>query len=121
MSRFIVNEDSSFSLMQRIHADGVNIEQADVSSIAYKVTNTNTGVEISGGTLTVSTVVYDTLQTDSRWEADSTGYNFRHDFDQTTLTDPDVVYVIEYEFTLISGNKFITDPFEISVRRLRYS
>lgn len=121
MARFIVNEDSSCSLMQRVHADGANIVQSDLSSITYKILNTETGEEEDSGTLTVSDVVYNSLQTDSRWEADDTGYNFKHDLSHSAFPDPNVIYVVEYVFTLTGGNQFLTDPFEIRIRRVRTS
>lgn len=109
----VVFEDSGASLMARIKGgDGANITQASISSIAYSVfslSTTNgvtTGTETTTGTLTVSDVVFDTLQTDARWGKDSTGYNFRWDVPASVLANGDTTYRIEIKFTPTSGEAF---------------
>lgn len=71
-------EDASATLMARIVGiDAAAITQATISSIAYRIADRHTKATIDSDTLTVSSVVFDTLQTDARWTADATGYNFR--------------------------------------------
>lgn len=95
---------------------GANVTQSDVSSIQYAVINDGTKEVITSlASLTVSSVVFDTLQTDDRWTEDNTGYNFRHDVDQSVLTNPDISYRFEYKVTLSSGNEFWLKPFVINV------
>lgn len=73
------------SLMGRVEGDnGANVTQAAISSIAYSVgtltvedDGEETFAETASGSLTVADVVFDTLQTDARWDRDATGYNFR--------------------------------------------
>ena len=104
-----VNEDSGASFMARIYGnDGAVIVQASISSIAYKVFNFKTSktAPVSEGALTVSSVVFDTLQTDARWTEDSTGYNFRWDAPATIFTTGGDVYLIEIKFTPASGAVF---------------
>ena len=84
-----VYEDSTFSLMARFEVDGSNAVQADCSSIAMKAWNTSDfDTTVLSAALTVSSVVFDTLQTDGRWDTaiDSTGYNFRYDVADTIAT-----------------------------------
>lgn len=61
----------------------------------------------AGGTaLTVSAVIFDTLQTDARWTIDSTGYNFRHTPGASNFASGDRRYRIEYVFDPVSGENF---------------
>ena len=111
-----VAEDSTFAVMLRLQVDGVNATQGVLSSITWKAWDErNTAAVYASGTLTVSDVVYDTLQTDGRWSADSTGYNFRHDITQATFTDP-ARYLIEYTVTMTGGNSFIAGPVVVQVQ-----
>jgi hypothetical protein len=111
-----VAEDSTFAVMLRLQVDGVNATQSVLSAITWKAWDEqNTGTVHASGTLTVSSVVFDTLQTDGRWTADSTGYNFRHDITQATFTDPGR-YVIEYTVTMTGGNSFIAGPVAVNVQ-----
>jgi len=111
-----VAEDSTFAVMLRLQVDGVTATQSVLSSITWKAWDEqNTGTVHASGTLTVSSVVFDTLQTDGRWSADATGYNFRHDITQATFTDPGR-YVIEYTVTMTGGNSFIAGPVAINVQ-----
>lgn len=77
---FRIQEDSDVFLMARVTgSDGAALQQSDISSIVYSTFDLNApGTAVADGVaLTVSSVIYDTLQTsDLRWEADSTGYNF---------------------------------------------
>ncbi len=103
-----VRTNSTFSNLARIHADGENITQADLSSIAYVVLNADDGTTYNaGGSVTVSAAVFDTLQTDGRWTEDDTGYNFRHDVPHTIITAVGQ-YVFKYTFTLSGGSQFVT-------------
>ena len=96
-------EDGGTSIMARITGlDGANIVQADVSTITCTVFDA-AGSSVSTPTVTVSTSVFDTLQTDSRWSADSTGYNFRFDGAASVMTAPGERYRFEFKFTPASG------------------
>lgn len=77
ITRIETHEDGGAYLMRRVTGNaGANIVQADISSIAYRVTDLEDASEVDSGSLTVSAVIFDTLQTDSRWTKDTTGYNF---------------------------------------------
>jgi len=111
-----VAEDSTFAVMLRLQVDGVSATQSVLSSITWKAWDEqNTGTVHASGTLTVSSVVFDTLQTDGRWSADATGYNFRHDITQATFTTPGR-YLIEYTVTMTGGNSFIAGPVVVNVQ-----
>ena len=111
-----VAEDSTFAVMLRLQVDGVNATQSVLSSITWKAWDErDTATAHASGTLTVSSVVFDTLQTDGRWSADATGYNFRHDITQATFTDPGR-YLIEYTVTMTGGNSFIAGPVAVQVQ-----
>lgn len=101
-------EDSSVSLMRCITGpNGVNITQASISSITYKVFDLDdTSEPTATGSLTVSSVVFDTLQTDARWTKDSIGYNFRWDTPAALLEDGNKVYRFEIKFTTTAGEVF---------------
>ena len=101
-------EDSGISLMARITGtDAANIAQSDVSSIAYSVFDSNDySTAVSTGALTVSNVVFNSLQTDARWTTDSTGYNFRWDMPASILTVGDRVYRVEITITPSSGEVY---------------
>lgn len=108
-------EDGGIVLMARVLGwSGTAINQASVTSIALKVfeyatereaiANTN-GTEITGvgGSLTVSDVVYDALQTAAPWTKDSTGYNVRYDAPATCLPNGGKWYRFEFKVTPASG------------------
>ena len=72
-------EGCNFTCMARMEgADAAAITQSSVSSIDGKVFDKNSSTD-TGTTLTVAvaTSVFNTLQTDARWDVDATGYNFR--------------------------------------------
>jgi len=102
-------EDSSLTVMARIQGeDAANITQATIGSIAAKVFDLNDNNAQVGSTinLTVSSVVFDTLQTDARWTKDAVGYNFRHTVPASYFPTGDHVYRVEYKFSPSSGDPF---------------
>lgn len=109
-------EDSGASPMARVVGnDGANIVQADITSIHRSIYNAATGTEIEADTaLTVANVVFDTLQTDSRWGYDTTGYNFRDSVPASKFAAGSQVYQIEYKFTPASGEVWHV-PFQHAV------
>jgi hypothetical protein len=107
---FSAREDSGFSLMARIKGQtGSNITQASISTITatfYNIDDEDAPVAIgSPASLTVASVVFDTLQTDSRWTKDATGYNFRYDVPATRTGTPCKMRV-EIKFVPTTGEPF---------------
>ena len=116
-----VYEDSTFALMSRFEVDGVNATQAVCTSIAIKAWDTSDyGTEVLNAALTVSTVVFDTLQTDGRWTADGTGYNFRYDVADTVCTVAGALYRFEVVVET-SGGTLPPIAFEVICRETRSS
>ena len=100
-----VIEDSGVRWMARILGQsGSAIVQADVSSIAYSVYDkSDTSTATTTGTLTVGDVIYNTLQTDSRWGKDATGYNFGWNVPASIFAAGNKTYRIEVKITPSSG------------------
>lgn len=103
-------EDSGFSLMARVYGQtGAAITQAAISAITatfYNIDDEDAPVAIgSPASLTVADVVFDTLQTDSRWTKDSTGYNFRYDV-PASYTATGCKARVEIKFDPASGENF---------------
>jgi hypothetical protein len=105
-------EDGSATLYARITArdgtgtlqsDGTRLlKQADLSALSVKVFDTSSeAVETYTATLTISSVVFDTLQTD--WDEDSTGYNFRAELPTTAFPTGGRNYQAEVKITTSGG------------------
>lgn len=102
-----VFEDSAFSLMARVHANGVNVTQAVVSAISIYVYDTADGSQVgSEVTPVVASTIYDALQTDGRWAKDNVGYNFRWDASDSVLPNGGKEYRIEVKMTPTSGSPY---------------
>jgi hypothetical protein len=106
MLTITINEDSSCEYMARVQQGGTDITQAGITSISYKVFDTEDGSETATGTLTVSNVVYDSLQTDDRWSLDSNGYNFLHEPPASAFPEGGHTYQVEYLVTPASGQQW---------------
>ena len=100
-------EGSGATIMSRSYLNsGSAITQATISTLTYKVfdlSSTAPTTATSTGSFTVASVVFDTLQTDAIWTADSTGYNFKAAMTAASFPDGDRVYRVEVKFTPSSG------------------
>ena len=91
-------EETSLRVMARMtDINNALILQASVASISYRaVANGDTEV-VASTSLTVASVVFDTLQTtalDPAWTLDGTGYNFKYIFPPATFpTGGDTIYL----------------------------
>lgn len=119
-----VNEDGSAVLLNRIcvetgsttpiTGEGYPIVQSQISAIIYSIFDTSkaadeTGYKVADAvSLTVSAVVYDTLQDAAGviWTEDSTGYNFRHLLAAASFPNGHRTYRYEAKVTLTSGVVF---------------
>ena len=98
--------------------NGAALTQSDVSSVTRNIFNlsTQSNASVQSATLTTGDVVFNALQVDGYWAADTTGYNFR---DRATyfnnVTDGGESYRIEYEFNTSSfGDIFVVS--EVVIR-----
>lgn len=112
-------EDAPIVLMDRVkNIAGDYITQASVSTITYRVDayssqrdaeTCSNATEVTDDTsLTVSAVVYDTLQTAAPWDstADSAGYNFRFTLPAASRPVGDKWHRVEVVITPSTGDAF---------------
>jgi hypothetical protein len=114
-----VHKDGTKTLMKRaVGADGSPITQATISTVVYSIyllddQDPDSRTAVTGHvavSLTVSDVIFDTLQDDDLWDKDDTGYNFRHTPDLTLgniFAVAGRLYLIEYTLTPTSGQVII--------------
>jgi len=117
-------EDTGVDCLARVVGhDGDAITQSDVESIARKVfdlSGSTPGTAVDTSAPAVASTVYDTLQTDSRWTEDSTGYNVADTVEGSVLDTGNHRYRVEYVFTPTSGEKYAV-VFDIYTKALRSS
>lgn len=100
-------QDSGLTLLARIlGAAGAPVTQLSLASIAYAVQDVTTGVQIGTGTLTIGTVIFDTLQTDAVWTKDAVGYNFKATLASTLFANGGDTYQIDVKFVPVTGQQF---------------
>lgn len=112
-------KNGSAVLMARIvNSAGQNVQQTGVAAIKYSVFELDPCrpdelTVVSGHddvSLTVGSVIYDTLQTDGLWTVDEEGYNFRHELDVSqaeAFPKAGAQYQVRYELTPTSGQRTI--------------
>lgn len=114
----VFKNGAAILLARVVGADGEAVTQSDLSAIRYSVLELDAGLPDSTSAvaghdnvpLSVGSVVFDTLQTDSLWSIDATGYNFRHEIDvgaAEAFPTAGVSYQVRYEATPVSGQKMI--------------
>lgn len=96
-------EGTSVKVMARVYdVDNALITQAALSTVKYRVV-TSAEVEVIALTaLTISSVVFDTLQTasdDASWVKDETGFNFKFTLPITAIPTGGTIYHAFFEFT----------------------
>lgn len=111
----VVWEDNDVTCLARVQLAGVNATQAVFASIKrniYDIDSATPTTNLDGSTLTIASVVFDTLQTDGRWTEDETGYNFRTTVAGSIFTTANHRYRIECEAVGASGEKFKCGVFQ---------
>ena len=119
-------EQGDATFLARVKYQSALIVQANVTSIACKVQRWSS----SDGTKTVTyerpdapdeidpeDVIFDTLQTDDRWTADSTGFNFAVTVPASAFPGPDQYFVL-FTITTTAG-AVIQIPYEVPAISLR--
>lgn len=100
-------EKSSVILLARVLAtDGTPMQQASVSSIACRVFDVQQNTQSGNPTLTVAGTIFNSLQTDAKWTADSTGYNVAVPLDGTNFPAGNTVYRVEVKITPVGATAF---------------
>lgn len=105
------------TLLARLRGQGGQlVTQASISAIAYAITDLTTGVTVATGSLTVSAVLFDTLQQDPIWTRDSAslpgpdgswGYNFKTTLAAASIANGGDRYRADVKLTPVSGEPFI--------------
>lgn len=116
-------EDTAHTFMARIRGNAYSlITQATTSTITcaiYDRASATPGTAVATPTVTVSSAIFDTLQTDGRWTVDtssapgsdgSAGYNFLFQVAGSAFSGPSRVYDVEFRITPTSG-EVITQGF----------
>lgn len=104
-------EDTGCTIMARIYGNaGTAITQASLTAITCTVSKIGDGTTVATPSVTISSVVYDTLQTsDPRWTragGDSTGFNFLLALAQTNFPTGEEWYFVDIAFDPVSGADF---------------
>ncbi|MBU4273199.1 MAG: hypothetical protein KKA28_15170 [Planctomycetes bacterium] len=119
-------KNGTVTLLARVVGDDADpVTIADINSIEYTVyllndQNPDNRTAVEGHTevtLTVSDVLFNSLQTDSLWTVDATGYNFRHVLDVSEHQAFAVAgrrYLVEYQLTPAVGQVIVV-RFRINV------
>ena len=87
--------------------DALPVTRISLSAINYAVQNVTTAVLIGTGALTISTVIFDALQTDKNWTKDAVGYNFKWTVPASLLQNGGDKYQVDVKFTPVTGEVFI--------------
>lgn len=118
----LVAEDSNLILLGRIALQSVTTDLIDdIETITWKAFDVEgDGTAATSGSLTVATVVSNTLVTGGMWTRDSTGYNFIHELDNTEFATGGKRYRIEHTFTWSSdsSSSILRPFFEIQVQNV---
>ena len=111
----VVFKNGSATLLARVvGGDDTPVQQADIDSAEYSVylldeDDPDAATVVTGHdgvSIDVSSLIFDTLQTDSVWDVDETGYNLKHVLDvsaEEAFTEAGRSYRIVLELTPTSG------------------
>lgn len=113
-------EDTGLVWMARVLGqDGEAVTQASLDSIAMTSMDLDDYSSVTTATLTISSVIFDTLQTaDPRWTADQRGYNFLYAVPAAAIPSPGKTYRVGLLFTPSSGQPFALG-LDVTTRRLQ--
>jgi hypothetical protein len=106
------------TLARVLGAANAPVVQTDIASISYTIylldsRDPDNWTPVTGHSsvaLTVSAVVFNTLQTDAAWTTDAIGYNFRHEIDisvNQAFNAAGSKYLVEYRFVPNTGQAIL--------------
>jgi hypothetical protein len=110
-----VFKNGSATLLARVvGTNGTPIQQAEIASAQYGIylldhDDPDAATAVlghDGVSIDVSSLIFDTLQTDGAWDVDQTGYNFKHVLDISTngaFTEAGRTYRIVFELSPAAG------------------
>jgi hypothetical protein len=103
----VVWEQTGPTLLARLKDNfGIYVIQDAITSITYSIRDILIpGTLVSGGSLTVVTVVFDTLELAPIWTVDAVGYNFKWPLAKTLIPNSEK-YRVEIKFIPITGEQF---------------
>lgn len=126
--RVTVRRNGTGEMLARVVGnDAANITQASLTSVKYTIyeldeDDPDSRTAVAGHSavaVTISTSVFNTLQTDAVWTKDATGYNFAHTPSIGTNDAFGEVgvdhYLLEYTFTPADGGQVFKVGFRVSV------
>ena len=114
----VFKNGAAILLARVVGTDGSPLVASDASALQYSVLELDEcrpdqQTAIDGHddvTLSIGESIFDTLQTDSLWTLDATGYNFRHEIDVSSdeaFPKAGVSYQVRYQLTPVSGQKVV--------------
>jgi len=115
----VVFKNGSATLLARVvGADGSPVTQTDIASAKYTAylldeNDPDAGTALTGHeavAVDVASLIYDSLQTDSLWDVDQLGYNFKHVLDVSThhvFTTAGRSYRVVFELVPASGQPIL--------------
>lgn len=125
VARNAIAANSGAALYARVtNSAGTAITQASLTSVHYRVKDLTADTLGTKTALTISAVIFDTLQTGEGWsEVDTTGYNFATvipatEFDFDPEADPHFIdhrFQVDILFTPASGQPFVV-PFQFTAK-----
>jgi len=112
----VFKNSMAVNLARVVDVDDSNLVQSSVQSCTYTIyeldehdENGETAVTgHDGASVTVSTSFFASLQTDSIWDKDSTGFNFKHAIDNSSneaFPNRGKVYLVVYNIVTTSSDK----------------
>jgi hypothetical protein len=103
----IVTQSNPTSFLARVQDQSGNlITQASATAITVTVWNVETSTQTDTFSPSVSSTIYNTLQTDGRWTTDSIGYNLAINLDSSAFNAGNCRFQVQVAITPQSGSVY---------------
>lgn len=114
----VFKNDSVILMARVLGEDAAAVTQVDIASALYTLSlldddDPDVATVVSGHEdvdVTVSGLIFDSLQTDALWSVDTTGYNFKHVLDVSAnqaFGEAGRRYRVRFELTPVSGQVIV--------------